>query len=102
MRNISDIRSPFFEYIERSHMIVEVQSFPLFIGDNENNNKQRNCSLLTGCATTNVEECFTSRDDCYSWPQSCLDFLLTYDPFLDLPSTTLWSTYECQSSDDFS
>ena len=80
MRNISDIRSAFFEYNVRSHMIVEVQSFPSFIGDNENNNKQRNCSLLTGCATTNEEECIISRDDCYSWPQSCLDFLLSYDP----------------------
>ena len=39
MRNISDICSDFFKYNERSHMVVEVQSFPSFIDDNENNNK---------------------------------------------------------------
>ena len=80
MRNISDIRSTWFEYDERSHMIVEVQSFPSFIDDNENNNKRRNCSLLTGCATNKEEECIISHDDCYSWPQSCLNFLPPYDP----------------------
>ena len=74
MRNISDIRRVGFTYKEMSHMIVEVRTFPSLIGKDKQN-MRRNCSLLTGCTTT--EEC---RDDCYSWPQSCLDFLPSYNP----------------------
>ena len=54
-------------------MIVEVRTFPSLIGKDKQN-MRRNCSLLTGCTTT--EDC---RDDCYSWPQSCLDFFPSYD-----------------------
>ena len=73
MRNISDIHSVIFTYKEMSHMIVEVRTHPSLIG-REDNSIRRNCSLLTGCTTT--DDC---RDDCYSWPQSCLDFFPSYD-----------------------
>ena len=77
MRNVSNIRSRLFEYKEMSHMIVEVRTFPSLIGQDESN-RRRNCSLLTGCATASTaEDCFFSRSDCYSWPPNCLNF---YDP----------------------
>ena len=73
MRNVSDIRSSSFTYHEMANMIVEVRAFPSLTGQDERN-RRRNCSLLTGCSTT--EEC---SDDCYSWPQSCLN-LTPYSP----------------------
>ena len=85
MRNISNIRGAFLEYKEMSHMIVEVRTFPSLIGEDERNT-WRNCSLLTRCAMTSAtEDCFISRDECYSWPQSCLDFLPFYDPLTCAP-----------------
>ena len=66
MRNISNIHGAFLEYKGMSHMIVEVRTFPSLIGEDERN-KWRNCSLLTGCAmTSTTEDCFISRDDCYT------------------------------------
>ena len=82
MRNISNIRSSYFTYRETSHMTVEVRSFPSLTGEDESN-MRRNCSLLTGCATT--DDCSVSHDDCYSWPQSCLSFLPYYDPLTCTP-----------------
>ena len=73
MRNVSDIRSNSFTYEEMTNMIVEVRTIPSLIGEDERN-RRRNCSLLTGCSTT--EECGV---DCYSWPQSCLN-LTSYSP----------------------
>lgn len=79
VRNISDIRNDFFMYHAMSQMIVEVQSFPSLIGEDERT-RRRNCSLLIDCST--MEEC---SDDCYSWPQSCLSFLPSYDPRICAP-----------------
>ena len=73
MRNISDIRSNSFTYEEMLNMIVEVRAYPSLAGQHEKN-RRHNCSLLTGCSTT--EECSV---DCYSWPQSCLN-LTPYSP----------------------
>ena len=81
MRNISDIRTASFTYREMSHMIVEVRSFPSQIGRDESNTR-RNCSLLTGCTTT--EDCFMS-PDCYSWPQGCLNLTFGYNPGICVP-----------------
>ena len=82
MRNITDIRSNSFAYEDESNMIVEVRTYPSLIGRDEDN-RRRNCSLLTGCATTNTEaeHCSFSRD-CYSWPQNCLNF---FDPLTCAP-----------------
>ena len=79
MRNISDIRNSDLTYREMSHMIIEVRAFPSLNGQNERNTR-RNCSLLAGCTIT--EDCPT---DCYSWPQSCLSFLPSYDPRICAP-----------------
>ena len=77
MRNVSNIRSGLFEYsASLKHLIVEVRSFPTLAGDDENN-MQRNCSVLPECAArSTMEQC---NDDCYSWPQSCLNFS-SYSP----------------------
>ena len=78
VRNISDIRNDFFMYNAMSQMIVEVQSFPSLIGEDERT-RRRNCSLLIDCST--MEEC---SDDCYSWPQGCLN-LTSYSPVTCTP-----------------
>lgn len=79
VRNISDIHSTVFQYNELWQMIVEVRAFPSLSGRDESNTR-RNCSLLTGCSTT--ESCL---DNCYSWPQNCLNFLPSYNPLLCTP-----------------
>jgi hypothetical protein len=79
MRNISGIRSSLFTYKKMSNMIVEVRTFPSLIGEDERSTR-RNCSLISGCSTT--EYC---HDGCYSWPQSCLSFLPSYNPLTCVP-----------------
>ena len=84
LRNVSGITSPLFAYQSSqeglSHMIVEVRAYPTLVGRDEGYSLRRNCSLLTGCAPNNrSEQCF-SGSECYSWPQSCLDFLPSYNP----------------------
>ena len=82
MRNITDIRSNSFAYKDELNMIVEVRTYPSLIGRDEDY-RRRNCSLITGCATTNTEAeyCSFSRD-CYSWPRNCLNF---FDPLTCAP-----------------
>ena len=82
MRNVSDIRSVYLTYKEMANMIVEVRTFPTLIGQDEGNT-QRNYSLLSGCST--AEDCSIFHNDCYSWPQSCLSFLSSYDPLTCVP-----------------
>ena len=72
-----------FEYVSNkqalSHMIVEVRSYPSLASAIEQSTR-KNCSLLTGCTQSSTsEECIDSRDECYSWPQNCLDFLPSYN-----------------------
>jgi hypothetical protein len=74
IRNISGIRSTLLTYAKMSNLIVEVRAFPSLVGQDERNTR-RNCSLLSGCST--IEYC---RNGCYSWPQSCLSFLPSYNP----------------------
>ena len=82
-RNVSGIHTGLFKYSltqdQLSHMSVEVRTYPSPAGEDRRNTR-KNCSLLTGCAPSNKsEECFNSRDTCYSWPQTCLDFLPSYN-----------------------
>ena len=84
LRNVSGITMPKFQYRSPqeglSHMTVEVRAYPTLVGRDEGYSLRRNCSLLTGCAPNNrSEQCF-SGSECYSWPQSCLDFLPSYNP----------------------
>ena len=82
MRNITDIRSNIFTYEDMLNMIVEVRTYPSLNGQDEDN-RRRNCSLLTGCASTNAEaEYCTFSHDCYSWPQNCFNF---FDPLTCAP-----------------
>ena len=81
-RNVSGIHNRSFQYShtedQLSHMSVEVRTYPSLSGADDRNTR-KNCSLLTKCAKNNQsEDCFTSRDECYSWPQTCLDFLPSY------------------------
>ena len=78
MRNVSNIHSALFNYrATPQHMIVEVRTFPSLVGEDADN-RRRNCSVLPECATrSTMEQC---QDDCYSWPQSCLNFLPSYSP----------------------
>lgn len=82
-RNVSGIHTGFFTYSLKqdklSHMSVEVRTYPSLAGEDDRNTR-KNCSLMTGCAASNEsEDCFSLRDECYSWPQSCLDFLPSYN-----------------------
>ncbi len=79
IRNITDIHSIYFRYENMLNMIVEVRTFPSLNGQDEDN-RRRNCSLLTGCASTD-EKCYFSHD-CYSWPRNCMNF---FDPLTCAP-----------------
>ena len=106
IRNISDIYSRTFNYRsaedELSHMIVEVRTYP----SSSIASTRVNCSLATGCAQRNTsEKCIASPKQCYSWPQSCLDFMPSYSPETCTPprygppTNVTATTYRHYSSD---
>ena len=107
IRNISDIYTESFRYRsaedDLSHMTVEVRTYP----SSSIASTRVNCSLTTGCARRNTSEnCIASPKECYSWPQSCLDFMPSYSPatcappHYGPPTNVTAMTYRHYSSDN--
>ena len=105
LRNVSGIFSGYFDYHSSqaglANMIVEVRSYPWLVNQERGHSSRRNCSLHTGCAPNNRSEgCFPSHDDdqCYSWPQSCLNLSASYSsetcapPFYGPPTNVIPQT----------
>ena len=105
LRNVSGIFSGYFDYHSSqaglANMIVEVRSYPWLVNQERGHSSRRNCSLHTGCAPNNRSEgCFPSHDDdqCYSWPQSCLNISASYSsetcvpPFYGPPTNVIPQT----------